>query len=248
MTNTELIKAEVSSICLSQKGEVQLTNVKEAFGFAGLMSQAGMLPKGITQEGAVVSIIAGASVGLNPFQAVQGIAVINGRPSIWGDAMTAIVKASGLLEDEHIEYLPSYKDCQGVRVTVKRKGIKTPYVGLFSLADAKNASLLGKGVWASYQTRMLLNRARAFAYRDAFSDVLKGMRSAEEETDITEASTPAEAGAAMDEPAPARKKRAVASAIIDIPAEKPQPTAEPVEVVEHIEPKLSEESSIPVMG
>ena len=249
MTNTELIKAEVSSICLSQKGEVQLTNVKEAFGFAGLMAQAGMLPKSITQEGAVVSIIAGASVGLNPFQAVQGIAVINGRPSIWGDAMTAIVKASGLLEDEHIEYLPSYKDCQGVRVTVKRKGIKTPYVGLFSLTDAKNAGLLGKDVWAKYQTRMLMNRARSFVYRDAFSDVLKGMRSAEEEIDITEAPTPAETGAAIDEPSPVRKNRAVASAIIDIPAEKPQPTAEPVEVVEHIEAnKPVEESSIPVMG
>lgn len=245
MTNTEIIKGEVSSIALSPKGEVILTNVREAFGFASLMQQANMLPKGCSVEGAVVSIIAGASVGLNPFQAVQGVAVINGRPAIWGDAMTAIVKASGLLEDEQIEYLPSYKDCQGVRVTVKRKGVKTPYIGLFSLKDAQTAGLLGKGTWASYQTRMLLNRARAFAYRDAFSDVLKGMRSAEEEQDIPQTPAPA----AVQTPAVARKKRATASEIIDVVEAQEQPS-EPstTQPIEEEQAQAAEESAIPVIG
>lgn len=232
MTNTEIIKGEVSSIALSPKGEVVLTNVREAFGFAALMGQASMLPKGASVEGAVVSIIAGAAVGLNPFQAVQGIAVINGRPAIWGDAMTAIVKASGLLEDERIEYLPSYRDCKGVRVTCKRKGVATPYVGLFSLEDAKTAGLLGKsGPWTQYPVRMLLNRARAFAYRDGFSDVLRGMRSAEEEQDTVVAqgsggdhgvraggnmvATAEAANHAEDAKPVRRRKGAVASEIID---------------------------------
>ena len=226
MTNTEIIKGEVSSIALSPKGEVVLTNVREAFGFAALMGQASMLPKGASVEGAVVSIIAGAAVGLNPFQAVQGIAVINGRPAIWGDAMTAIVKASGLLEDERIEYLPSYRDCKGVRVTCKRKGVATPYVGLFSLEDAKTAGLLGKsGPWTQYPVRMLLNRARAFAYRDGFSDVLRGMRSAEEEQDTVVSqgggavgnmvATAEAANHAEEAKHTLRRKGAVASEIID---------------------------------
>lgn len=245
MTNTELIKKETAGISLASNGAVELHNMSEAFGFASLMQAANMLPKGTTVEGAVVAFVAGAALGLNPFQAVQGIAVINGRPAIWGDAMTAIVKASGLLEDEKIEYLPSYKDCKGVRVIVKRKGVATPYEGLFSEADATRAGLWNKGTWASYPQRMLLNRARAFAYRDAFSDILKGMRSAEEEQDIIIEAT----AAPVSTPAP-RKRRASASAIIEaeeevsVPVEEvPQPAPEA-----SVEPAQEAESAIPMFN
>lgn len=190
MTNTNTTKTEIAlleqtaSIELTSNGQVVLHNIGEALCFANLMARGAMLPQKVTPEQATISIIAGARLGLDPFQSVQSIAVINGRPALWGDGMVAIVKSSGLVEDEQIEYLPNYKECKGVRVRVKRKGVKTAYEGLFSLEDAKQAGLLGRGVWASYTRRMLLNRARAFAYRDGFADVLKGFRSAEEEQDV----------------------------------------------------------------
>ena len=175
---------QTSAIALTDNGQVILRNIGEALCFANLMARGQMLPTKVTPEMATISIIAGARLGLDPFQSVQSIAVINGRPALWGDGMVAVVKASGLVEDEQIEYVPSYKDCRGVRVRVKRKGVKTYYEGLFSLEDAKHAGLLGRGVWATYTRRMLLNRARAFAYRDGFADVLKGFRVVEEEQDI----------------------------------------------------------------
>jgi hypothetical protein len=66
----------------------------------------------------------------------------------------------------------------------KRKGIPE-MVRTFSLDDAKQAKLLDKpGPWQGYRPRMCFNRARAFALRDAYADVLKGLAIYEEVRDI----------------------------------------------------------------
>ena len=215
--SNEMIKADVGAIELTANG-VKMRDVAQVFGFAELLGKAGMMPKGASVEGAAVAIIAGASLGLNPFQAVQGIAVINGRPAIWGDAMVALVRGSGLLEDELVEYIPDTKNCQAIRVTVKRKGVASPTVGMFSRPMAEKAGLWGKsGPWSQYPERMMLNRARAFAYRDAFADVLKGVRSAEEEQDAVDV---------VDAAPPAPRKRASAAALIEADE---APTEAPIE-------------------
>lgn len=202
---------------------VQMRTVAEVGAFCALLGRANMLPKGTTPEGAVVAVLAGARLGLDPFQSVQGIASINGRPAIWGDALVAIVKGSGQVEDETVEYLPTRKDCLGVRYTVKRKGIATPYEGTFSKADAEKAGLWGKGVWQAYPARMMFNRARAFALRDGFADVLRGFRIAEEEQDTINA-----------EPLPdtPKMKRVSASTILAQTATEPKQEANAVDVAE----------------
>jgi hypothetical protein len=54
----------------------------------------------------------------------------------------------------------------------------------FSVTDAKKAQLWGKGgPWSQYARRMLQMRARGFALRDAFPDVLRGLITAEEAQD-----------------------------------------------------------------
>jgi len=79
----------------------------------------------------------------------------------------------------------------------KRKGYPTATVVQFSVADAKRAGLWGKaGPWTQYPRRMLQLRARGFALRDGFPDVLKGLVTAEEAQDYPQASPPAEAPAA----------------------------------------------------
>jgi len=67
----------------------------------------------------------------------------------------------------------------------RRKDDPTEIVSVFSVADAKKAGLWGKaGPWQQYPKRMLQMRARGFALRDAFPDVLRGVISAEEAADI----------------------------------------------------------------
>jgi hypothetical protein len=82
----------------------------------------------------------------------------------------------------------------------KRRGYERPTLTSFSVADAKKAGLWGKsGPWTQYPKRMLQLRARGFALRDAFPDVLKGLVTAEEAQDYP--TTPAVAEAVVVRPA-----------------------------------------------
>jgi hypothetical protein len=127
----------------------------------------------------------GAELGLGPMQSLQCIAVINGRPSIWGDAALALVQSSAVCEYV-VEELEEGKEGETLVAvcTAKRRGYPKPTVVRFSVADAKKAGLWGKsGPWTQYPKRMLQLRARGFALRDAFPDVLKGLVTAEEAQD-----------------------------------------------------------------
>lgn len=163
-----------------QSGFVSLTNMDEAFQFANMLSQSGMVPKIYTGKPAdiVIAMQMGSELGLKPLQSLQNIAVVNGRPTIWGDAVVAICQNSGLLEDIQEEVTDSY-----ATVTVTRTG-QSPHTVTFSMDDAKKAGLAGKaGPWSQYPKRMMKNRARAFALRDKFADVLSGFGITEEEKD-----------------------------------------------------------------
>src|SRR3546814_9342787 len=67
-----------------------------------------------------------------------------------------------------------------------RKGRETPIIRTFSMDDEKKAGLAGKqGPWSQYPQRMRQMRARAWAMRDGFADVLTGIGIAEEVRDFT---------------------------------------------------------------
>ena len=168
---------------------VQLASLEDAFRFANAVAASGFAPRGMEKaEAILVAIQLGAELGLTPMSALQNIAVINGRPAIYGDAALALVRSSGLLEVFREEEIgEAGKDTQGVKVTAKRKGFDEASE-TFTVADAKLSKLWGKaGPWSDYPKRMLRFRARGFILRDLFGDVLKGLRTLEEVRD-----TPAE--------------------------------------------------------
>jgi hypothetical protein len=119
-------------------------------------------------------------------QALQNIAVINGKPSVYGDAMMALVQAS-----PHCEGIEEILEGEGtvnpVAVCIAHRKGRMPVTARFSVEDAKRAGLWGKqGPWSAYPKRMLQMRARGFALRDQFADVLKGLLTIEEAWDTTE--------------------------------------------------------------
>jgi hypothetical protein len=135
----------------------------------------------------------GLEVGLPMMASLQNIAVINGRPTIWGDAQLAIVRATGQLEvfeewyeegGKRLTRNPStFTDNTTAVCVVKRVGFDS-VESAFSVADAKRANLWGKaGTWSQYPARMLRFRARSFGLRDQFGDALKGFRTTEEAQD-----------------------------------------------------------------
>lgn len=157
------------------------TNLDDAWRLSGAIATSGMAPKtyGTDQSKIMVGILAGAEVGLTPFVALQSIAVISGNPTLWGDGQLGLVMASGLLEDFEESDDGKVATCRAVR-----KGRPTPIITTFGVDDAKTAGLSGKpGPWQQYPKRMRQLRARSFCLRDAFPDVLKGLKSAEEVRD-----------------------------------------------------------------
>ena len=158
--------------------------------FASAAAKTNMVPKDFQgkPESVLVAIQMGLEVGLRPMQALQHIAVINGRPSIWGDAALGLVRASGLCEYIIEKFEGEWaEDSFKAVCTVKRRGESEVVVREFSIADAKLAGLWGKdSPWRTYPKRMLQMRPRSWALRDAFGDVLKGLSVREEAQDIVD--------------------------------------------------------------
>ena len=175
--------------------EMRPRNLEEAMTFAKMLSESLFVPK--TYQGRPADIMCamqmGAELGLTPMRSLLSIAVINGRPSMYGDAILAMVLASPVCD--YVDESES-TDTVGVCRT-KRKGGREQ-VSRFSLDDAKRAGLLGKpGPWQTNTPRMLKLRARGFGVRDTFADVLANLVSAEEAID-----TPPQAQVFADEPHP----------------------------------------------
>jgi hypothetical protein len=156
-------------------------SMDEAYRLAKAVCMAGMAPKGMdTPEKAMIAIMRGLEVGMTPFQALDKIAIVNGRPTIWGDGAIGLVRGSGLCEYIK-EWIEGDGDKRVAFCEAKRRGEPSSIVRKFGVADAKRAGLWGKqGPWQQYDERMMQMRARGFALRDGFADVLGGLYLREE--------------------------------------------------------------------
>lgn len=168
-------------------GFVRFANLKEAQAFAEYIAKSDLVPKDYRNKPAdiVIAMQMGMELGFSPLQALQAIAVIGGRPGIYGDGIPALIIPHPQCDDFHEDEPDGIDPAKWVATcTITRRG-KTPVVRSFSTEDAKKAGLWGKaGPWTQYPKRMLQMRARGFASRDSFPDVLKGIGLAEELMDI----------------------------------------------------------------
>lgn len=190
--------------------------------FANMAAKSAMVPPGFRNkpEDIMLAVQMGSELGLAPMQSLQNVAVINNRPAVWGDALIGLCRVSPLCEDI-AERIEGEGDNLTAVCTAKRRGA-TPVTVRFSVADAKRAGLWGKaGPWQQYPQRMLQMRARGFALRDAFPDLLKGLITAEEARDIPPAKPDEFTGPTIEaraepvaEPTPADKARDWAEGMI----------------------------------
>lgn len=237
------VQQSKAPVAIGPKG-IQITDLDGLWRFSQAVAKSGLAPKGIqTPEAVLIAVEMGLEVGLPPMAALQNIAVINGRPSLWGDAQLAVCRGTGELEEFSEWYEQagkkltrnpsSFTDDTTAVCRVKRKGQEATETG-FSVSDAKSAGLWSKeGPWKQYPARMLKFRARSFALRDGFGDALRGLRAAEE---------------VMDDPVDAAKDITPARPIFRSP-ELAQAQAEPepapveqiqAEVVETLQQQLAQ--------
>ena len=169
--------------------------LEEVARIATAVIRAGLVPRSYegtdpeaTRAKLMIGIMKGLEVGYGPITALSTIMVVNNRPSIWGDGAMALASRDGKVEwvKQRYEGTEGEEDWTAI-FEVKRVNQAEPYVGRFSVKDAKRAHLwlnTKKQPWIEYPQRMLMARARAYALREGFADCLMGLGIAEEVQDI----------------------------------------------------------------
>jgi hypothetical protein len=154
---------------------IAAATMDEAMRICEYISKSGMVPKSYIGNPAAVWVAGamGARLGLDLFQSLNGIASINGRPSVWGDLARALI-----LRHPELEALQEGFSGEGDELTahckILRKGLDV-HEESFSLADAKKARLTEKDIWRLYPKDMLASKAFARAARRRFADALQGL-------------------------------------------------------------------------
>lgn len=162
---------------------------------------------------ASMAIMQGLEVGLPPMQAVQCIAVINGRCLIWGDAVPALLWSNGF---KIVQEIAGEGDKRTATCSITRPD-GTVITRSFSVADAKKARLWDERTtikkqwdgkwedkpndspWFRFPDRMLAYRALGFAVKDGASDATRGLYVNEEyaANDMVDVTPPAPTVAAL---------------------------------------------------
>lgn len=176
---------------------------------------------------ATMAIMQGLECGVPPMQAVQSIAVINGKCVMYGDLLTALLWANGFDIEQTIS---GSGDQRTATCTITRPNGKK-ITRTFSVAEARKARLWderqtirkqwdGKweekpndSPWFRFPDRMLGWRALGMCQKDGASDVTKGLLIREDE----------EADLPMRDITPASE---VVADLPDIPDEAPQITTD----------------------
>lgn len=218
-----VVPTEHARPALAAGGRIQPVipqSMDDAYRLGKAICAAGMAPRGMeSPEKCMIAILRGLEVGLTPMQALDKIAVVNGRPTIWGDGAMALVRGSGLCEFVN-ERIDGEGDRRVAICETKRRGEAGVVTRTFSVAEAKEANLWNKpGPWKQFPARMLQMRARAFALRDLYADVLGGLYLKEE---IEEDERQERRARADEPPPPPRRQSPPAQQVIE---HQPEPQA-----------------------
>lgn len=139
-----------------------------------------------------IAISFGKKFGMDPLTSLKWVYVVNNVPSLWGDAVPGVVRNELRKRGDDYEETRTYSgqgDARAVVVAIKhtrKDGKITESSETFSMADAKKADLTGKNPWKASPDRMLLHRARTYALRNLFPDIMMGLAVYEEQDDIAE--------------------------------------------------------------
>jgi hypothetical protein len=186
--------------------------LEEQIHYAQAMAGASLLPEAYRKQPAniLIAMQAAESLGITPFQAIQGIDVIKGKMSLSAELMRALI-----LRDGHTLRVDVLTE-NGCRLLVARREHPDEVQQFdFTLEDAKRAGLTG-GNWAAHPKAMLLARCTTMAARAVFPDVIGGMAATE---DVHDEAGPRRVDTTRLMPTPT-------------PVAEPEPVAEAVEADE----------------
>lgn len=200
-------------------GQMSFTSLDALYRFAKYVSVSGFAPKDFkTPESITVAMVYALELGYSPLTGIQNISVVNNRPSVWGDLPYAkIVAHPDFIDIEETFEGDGQLDTLVAVCTVTRRNRK-PVTRRYSWKDAVQAGDSNKDTYRKGPKRMLQWRARWWALKDCFADVLRNVEIRE----------PGETYSAPEVAAPSS---------FEAPATPTAPVAAPVDYVDAVEEK-----------
>lgn len=135
-----------------------------------ILADSGYFKDARDQAQAIVKVLAGREYGLGPFASMTGIHIVEGKPSLSAHLMALGIKKSGRYDYRVLEH--SNNHC--TIVFREKDGEKWEEIGrsTYTIEDARQAGLAGKGNWQKYARSMLFARALSEGYRTHCPDAL----------------------------------------------------------------------------
>lgn len=143
---------------------------------AEVLVDSGFLPPNLnTPNKALTVLLAGRELGVPPMQAIRGIHVVNGRPSLSAELMLALA----------YQNIPGFRfrveasNEQICRITAQRSNAD-PVTLSFSISDAQRAGLTKGDNWQKYPQAMLRARCTSAVLRVVAPDAIRGIYAPDE--------------------------------------------------------------------
>ena len=217
-----------------------------------MFHKSGMFPDTKSAAQCATKLIVGQGMGLNAYDSMSGLNIIQGKVCLASNLMAAAIK-------RHPKY--DYRsDCDNTRCKIiiyqveDRPGHEGPMrilgTTVFTMEDAKRAGLSGMA-WTKYPSAMLFARCISKAYREHCPDALGNAPvyvEAHGEFEIPKDPQPAAVLPSSQKPTPARETAAVKQVSKEEPMLEQFDEAEPVQAEEtwrdHVETPQDEGSSL----
>lgn len=163
---------EVRSLAIIPRTIDECTNLAER------LAKSELLPKALRGKvpDVLMTIMAGAEMGLAPMASLRAFHVIEGKPVMSADGMVAICLGSG----KAVYFDRVEESDKSVTYQTLRVGSKEPRRCTWTIEMAKQAALHLKDNWRAHPRAMLAARAKAELARDVYPDVLAGCFTADE--------------------------------------------------------------------
>jgi len=158
---------------------VPVSRLSERMNYAKALAAASLLPAQYRGQPANVLLAMeyGDALGLSAIAAIQGVNVIDGKPTASAQLIGALVRRAG-----HRLRVETSPDGTSARATIIRSDDPDfPFTCVWSMDRAQAAGLAGRGAWKTYPEAMLKARAITEVARDACPEVLSGVAYTPEE-------------------------------------------------------------------
>lgn len=183
------LQKQTNELMIGSDGEIEASTASQLIRSVQAYRKMGIVPKQFeTDAQAAGAILFAKQLGLNPLQAWGEIACVHGKYTVYGSLFRALARRAHNFGQDEVFFLDENQE----KICAENKNLKNPVWAcvvrtktkdsdfynehFFTTDEAKTAGILRPGsAWGKYLKDMLLAKAFARSYRQAYPDALNGV-------------------------------------------------------------------------